>query len=187
MLWAKPSSNVDQLLFINVCWFRCHLIFSLGLQVSFEVIEETDFFLQLIRVIFEIYFFQDVFFLDSLNVVKIVFIIGQHFSWVIEVYPNHIITQCISNSIFWRIVYPFFYSNVGILSFIYWFFRSFIVIVTFCAVLEDPLAFGSSDVLISITIDRFLNGISSISHQKFILTLLTHISTSSLNRWFSTN
>ena len=106
MLRPEPSSDVDQLFLINIPLFHSQLVLTFSLKIPLKMIKQTHFFLQLIRIVLKVIFFDDILPLDPLNIVKEILTVG-HFGRIVEVYPYHVVTESISNTIFWWVIDPF--------------------------------------------------------------------------------
>ena len=112
MFWSEPSAHVYHFLFIDIAIFEGQFVFALGLEIAFEMIEQTDFFFKLVGVVFEVILLNYVLPLYSLNVVEEILAVCQHFCWVIEVDSNHIVTEGIADPVFWGIVNPLLNGDV---------------------------------------------------------------------------
>ena len=108
------------------------------------MVKQADFLLELVRVVFESILLDNIFALDSLNVVKALFRVGQHLGRIVEVDSNHVVTQSVSNPVFRRVVDPLFHSHIRMLAALEdrGTTRSLLV-VTFCAVFKHTLASSS--------------------------------------------
>ena len=112
MFWSEPSAHVYHLFLIDVTIFKGQFVFTLCLEVAFEMVEQADFFLQLVGVVFEVVLLNYVLPLYSLNVVEEILAVCQHFCWVIEVDSNHIVTKGIADPVFWGIVNPLLNGDI---------------------------------------------------------------------------
>jgi hypothetical protein len=56
------------------------------------MVEETDLFLEFIRMVLKVKPFDDILLLDSLNVEKVLLVVSQHFGGIVEIDSNHIVT-----------------------------------------------------------------------------------------------
>ena len=92
MLRSEPSSHIDQLLFINIPLLDRQLVLSFSLKIPLKMIEQTHFFLELIRVVLEVILFDDVLPFNPFNIIKEIFTVGQHLGRIVEIYSYHIVT-----------------------------------------------------------------------------------------------
>jgi hypothetical protein len=72
-------------------WLGDRFVLSFSLKIAFEMVEQTDLFLELEREVFEVNFFYDIFLFNSFNVEEIFLAVGEHLSGVIKVDSDHIV------------------------------------------------------------------------------------------------
>lgn len=186
MFGSEPTPNIHELFIVNVSRFWSQLVLPFTLKIPLEMIKKTNLFLEFIRIVLEIELFDNIFPLDSLDIVEKFFSIGEHLGRIIKVDSNHIVTQRISNSIFGRIVNPFFNSHITILQRFKKPSWSFLEVI-FSTIFQHPLTLSPTNILRNLFFWWFVNRVCSISRQKFILTLLTHVSAGSLHKYICTN
>lgn len=98
MFGSKPPTHIDQLLFVYLRPVS-QLVFTLILQVTFEVVEKTHLLLEFIGIILELVLFDNVLPLNSFNIEETILAACEHLGGIVEVDPNHIIAQGIPYSI----------------------------------------------------------------------------------------
>lgn len=119
---------------------RTALGLILVLQVSLKMIEQSDFLLQLGRVVLEAVPFCQVFLGDSLDIVEVLFALSKHLGGIIEVDAVGSVVKQIANAVLRRIVNPLLHRDLLIL-------QGYLLVFLILSLLEHSLAFHSLDLL----------------------------------------
>ena len=166
---SEPSFYVNNVFRIN--WNNLSFVLII-FKVAFKMIEETNFLLQLRWIVFKFISFNNIFFVDSLNIIETLFCLGHHFSRIIKVYTIRSIIEQVSDAIFIRIINPFLNSNL-------WHFL--FILFLFMSLFKHSLRFNSLNVLL-LQRNSFEATWISLSMSESVLALHKHILACTLNR-----
>jgi hypothetical protein len=109
---TEPPPNVGQLFLVDVGGTGSRGVFGFGLEVALEVVEETHLLFEFVGVVLEAVLLHDIFPLDAFDVEEEILAEGQHFCGIVEVDSDHVVAQCVPDSVFRRVVDPLLYRHV---------------------------------------------------------------------------
>lgn len=135
------------------------------------MVEETDFLFEKMGMFLEGVPGGDVLLFDPLDVVEIVFAVGEYLGGVVEVDSNHVVAEDVPDAVLGGIVHPLLHRDVVVLLLHDRLTRGSLVEVVLVAVLEHFVTVCATDVLCR----RLCDGVCAIRGQELFLALLTDV------------